>query len=312
MASPSRALLDRHQVLVSGDNAFQRRARLLQALWREEQALDFGKTKRGRPLGSRLTMPSAKEDLTNYLTETIRAVVRFEVLDPKQRKGKLYAKPRIFDDLLSSQPLCFNLFAELQKDLELASRAFRRLTAGRVHEVTDLGFEHSPGRGDPNYTGDKSAFDVFVQYVNAAGAKGFCAIEVKYHEDLGDAVAPHRGRYDEVAAEMGCFDLHALERLKTKPLQQIWRDHLLTGSLLLDRKQGYEDAFFAFLYPRDNERCAKAVASYRACLQTETSFVPWTLEIVVEAIKAEGGGAWVEAVERRYLGFDKINAGLTT
>lgn len=308
MASPLDDLLVRHHVLVPTDNAFQRRARLLQALWREEQELPMGEH-RGHRLGSRLTMPSAKDNLTNYLTDTIRTVVRREVLDPERSRGKLYGKPRIFNDLLSSQPLCFNLFGELQQDLGLASRALRRLTAGRVRDVTAIGFEHSPGRGDTKYTGDRSAFDVFVEYVNADGAKAFLAIEVKYHESLADKAAPHRGRYDEVTAAMGCFEPGALERLRAKPLQQIWRDHLLTGSLLLDDEQGYKDGFFAFLYPRENERCAKAVEGYRACLRSETSFVPWTLEAVVEAIKAESGGAWIEAVGRRYLGVGRAAAG---
>jgi hypothetical protein len=37
------------------------------------------------------------------------------------------------------------------------------------------------------------------------------------------------------------------------------------------------------------------------------SFVPWTLDAVVDAIKAEGGGSWVECFARRYLAFDRID-----
>ena len=43
--------LDRHHVLVRTDDAFQRRARLRQALWREERGLPIGQHG-GRPLGS--------------------------------------------------------------------------------------------------------------------------------------------------------------------------------------------------------------------------------------------------------------------
>jgi hypothetical protein len=300
-------LLASHDVVVPTDNPFQRRARLLQALWRKDRGLPIGEH-RGRALGSRLAMPAAKDALSNYLTDTIRAVVRREVLDPVRSQGKLYAQPRIFNDLLSSQPLCFNLFGELQQDLSLASRALRRMTDGRIDSVTAISFEHSPGRGDAKYTGDRSAFDVFIEYRGSTGAAGFAGIEVKYHEDLDDQPAPHRDRYDEVAAAMGCFDQAALDQLKHKPLQQVWRDHLLAGSLLLDRDGGYADGFLAFLYPKDNERCSRAVESYRACLQSETSFVPWTLETVVEAIRAEGGGPWVDAFTRRYVAFESIEA----
>ena len=105
---------------------FQRRARLLQSIWREEQGFEIGRHKSRnsqRLLGSRLQMPWAKETLANYISDVTKDVVCTEVSTPKAN-GKLFSKPRIFNDLLSSQPLCFNLFAELQKDLSLASKVF--------------------------------------------------------------------------------------------------------------------------------------------------------------------------------------------
>ena len=128
MSSPGPDMKDvllEHHVWVQSDNGFQQRARLMQALWREEQGLPVG-DHRGRPLGSRLDMPRAEQQLENYLTDTIRDVVRREVLDPERSAGKLYGRPRIFNDLLSSQPLCFNLFGELQQDLDLATRVFKQ------------------------------------------------------------------------------------------------------------------------------------------------------------------------------------------
>jgi hypothetical protein len=168
-------------------------------------------------------------------------------------------------------------------------------------------FAAPPGRGDAKYTGDRSAFDVFVEYQSPGGTTGFAGVEVKYHEALGDVPAPHSARYDELAAAMDCFTPGASDRLKKKPLQQIWRDHLLAGGLLADQKRGYADAFFAFLYPKDNAPCERAVDSYRGCLASETSFVPWTLESLVDAARAEGGGAWVESFAGRYLAFDRID-----
>jgi hypothetical protein len=294
-----------HHAPVPTDNAFQRRARLLQSLWRERQGLPIGEH-RGHPLGSRLAMPSAKHQLTNYLTETIRSVVRLEVLDAVRSQGKVFAKPRIFNDLLSSQPLCFNLFAELQQDLPLASRVFSRLTLGRMAKVKAIRFEHSPVRGLAQYTGDRSAFDVFVEYVTEAGDKGFAGIEVKYCESLDEKPTPHRERYDEIGTAMGCFDPAALERLRQKPLQQIWRDHLLAGSLRLDPDHWYSDGFFAFLYPEQNECCERAVNRYAACLTDRSTFEGWTIEKIVEAIKAEGSGSWIGAFEDRYLAFDDL------
>jgi len=303
-----RALAEKHDVWVASDNSFQRRARLLQALWREEQGLRCGEH-RGRPLGSRLAMPEAEEGLLNYLTDTIRAVVDWEVCNPGRDPEKLYGQPRIFNDLLSSQPLCFNLFGELKADRKLATRAFRALTQGQVAEVTRIEFEHSPGRGDRRYTEDRSAFDVYVEYLGPEGARGFVGIEVKYHEGLGDPPADHRGRYDEIADDRGWFKTEKRAALKGKPLQQIWRDHLLAGSLLMDREAGFDDGCFVFLYPKDNVRCAEAVEQYRGCLTSEESFAAWTLEEVVGALKDAGAGKWVHVLADRYLGFEKIGLG---
>lgn len=183
-----------HAYIKSDGRGFRRRARILQSIWREEQGYRPG-LHRGEPLGSRLPMPEAKDKLTNYLTEPIRDVVRAEVLDPEKSSGKVFAKPRIFNDLLSSQPLCFNLFGELQQDLDLASAVFQELTDGRVARVTSIKFEWSPGKGKLKYTNDRSAFDVYMKYRTPKGGKGFIGIEVKYHENL-------RGRTSENTATM--------------------------------------------------------------------------------------------------------------
>jgi hypothetical protein len=300
-----RSLAEEHQVLVSADTTFQRKARVLQALWREARGLPIG-DHRGRPLGSRIAMPMAQQQLLNFLTDTTRDVVRREVLDPVRSRGKLFGQPRIFDDLLSSQPMAFNLFGELQANLDLASSAFARLTNGRVGRVTAIEFEHAPGRGDLRFTADRSAFDVYVEFTGSAGTRGFIGIEVKYHEGLGDQPAPHRPRYDEVAGAMGSFRLDARTLLKEKPLQQIWRDHLLAGSLLLDRHSNFGEGLFVFLYPEQNDRCARAVALYRGCLTDASTFQAWTLESVVEVLRDLEAGAWLEAFADRYVGFSKI------
>lgn len=288
---------------------FQWRARLLQSMHRID--LGFEPTLyRDSLRGALLPMPEAKDSLSNYLTETIRDVVRREVNDRQRSKGKLFSKPRIYNNLLSSQPLSFNLFGELAEDLSLASRVFRGLTGGRVDEVTEIGFEVSPGRGDRKYIGDRSAFDVYVRFTGPDAQNGFIGIEVKYHEDLNDSAAKSRPRYEEVAAEMGCFDLDRVEDLKQSPLQQLWRDHLLTGAH--KSVDAFDDAFFVVVYPQDNTACVDALAQYRSCLTDESSFDAWTLESIVETLRKETDAEWVSAFYSRYLDFERVDAVLRT
>lgn len=294
----------KHHVLIKTDNTFQRRARLLQALWRERQGYQVG-LHGDIPLGSRLAMPFAEQTLSNYLTETIRQVVREDVIERPAGHGQLYARPRIFNDLLSSQPLCFNLFGELRRDMALASAVFADLTGGRVSRVTRIRFEYSPGRGDPRYTGDQSAFDVFVEFLTPAGGQGFIGIEVKYHEAMTDKPSTHKTRYDAVADEMGVFLEEKRPHLRQAPLQQIWRDHLLTGSLR--RREGFDDGFFAFAYPKENFRCESAIRTYRSCITSSESIMAWTLEDIVACMKRRASGSWPDDVANRYLAFSELD-----
>ncbi len=303
-------LAKKHHAFEKVDGSdFQRRARILQSLWRSEQGYDIGmhvSRKDKRPLGSRLVMPWAKETLANYLSDTIRQVVRNEVMNEEKSYGKLFARPRIFNDLLSSQPLCFNLFGELQQNLTLATAVFGDLTFGRVGQVTGIEFEYSPGRGDSRYTGDRSAFDVYVTFQAEQKGQGFIGIEVKYHEDLKGKAAQYHSRYEEVAEMMGCFKKDKLIELKLQPLQQIWRDHLLAGSLR--HEDSFEDGIFAFLYPQGNQHCTNAMRAYRDCLLNSDTFVEWTLEDVSAAIKTRTQNEWVDRFIDRYLNFDKLRA----
>ncbi len=77
------------------------------------------------------------------------------------------------------------------------------------------------GTFDIAYTGDWSALDVYVEYLNSSDEKGFVGIEVKYHENLNDDPAKYKERYAEVAAIMGCFKSDCLDILKRSPLEQI-------------------------------------------------------------------------------------------
>lgn len=292
----------RYYAYVQSDNPFQRQARLLQSVWRAEQGYPPGEH-RGQPAGTRLPMPWARDTLANFLTGTARQTVRAEVARAGQT-GKLIAQPRIYNNLLSSQPLCFNLFAELKHDLPLASAVIADLTRKPVVRATRLEFEHSPGRGNLRYTGDRSAFDVYIEYTLPAGERGFLGVEVKYHENLAGGDDRHRPRYDEIADEMGCFNPHTLPLLRQPPLEQIWRDHLLAGAL--QHADDFDEGAFVFLYPEGNQACASAVARYGDCLIDHATFRVWTLEGVVSVLVRHTSAAWVDRFANRYLNFDKL------
>jgi hypothetical protein len=296
-------VLAEHHVLIPSDSVFQRRARLLQALWREAHDYPIG-THRGRPLGSRLAMPEAEEHLWNYLTDTTRSVVRAETRGESRDQTKLYGEPRIFDDLLSSQPLCFNLFGELARRPALASEFARRFWPGRVDDVIRIEFEWSPGRSDPRYLGNRSAFDVFVEHTVPGGGRGFIGIEVKYHENLKVKPARHQPQYETIAAQAGVFKPDRLDALLQPPCQQLWLDHLLALSML--QRDRWDTGLFVLLSPAANPACTAAWTTYLTCLVPEPHAESRTLEDVVATLGTCTSEPWAAELAARYLDFDRV------
>jgi hypothetical protein len=283
---------------------FQREARVLQSLWRAEKRYECGHY-RGRRLGSLLKR--TEDPRANFLDDCTWSVVQ-TVLEDAKGEGKLISRSRLFNNLLSSQPLAFNLFGHLSRDRPLATRVFAKMSPGRVAEVVSVDFEHSPGRGDRRFTGDRSAFDVFVRYRAATGGDGFAGIEVKYHEDLQNKPSKHHPRYDEIAAGMKCFAEGSLPQLRRRPLQQVWRDHLLAGSLLQTGE--FSEGMFVVLSPARNQACEDVVKRYRACLTNSRTFEHWHLEDFVGVLRDETSEPWVTEFHDRYLDFDKVSRAL--
>ncbi|MEZ4253893.1 MAG: hypothetical protein R3B99_37280, partial [Polyangiales bacterium] len=177
---------------------------------------------------------------------------------------------------------------------------------------------------DPRFTGDKSAFDVFVEYepVQDRGAakhdpaRAFLAFEVKYHENLAKK-GKHHARYDEVAEAMRAF-VSERAGLRNPPVQQVWCDHLLAGSMLTAPPSATSRAWaagtFVFLAPKDNPHCTEAVAAYRRFLDPQLpgakTFDAWTLEAFADALRAETDASWVGAFVERYLDFTPVDAAI--
>jgi hypothetical protein len=291
---PSKELLQAADVFVAGDASWQAELRLRQARWREHVGLPAGEAG-NRALGSRL--PAG--DLTsNFLTPAVARAVA----EAKAQPGALVSAPRIYDNMLSSQPLAFNLFAELKSDLRLADAVGRRLWPDLLDTVDEIRFEWSPGRGDPRYLANRSAFDVAFVGRDPSGLPVCVAIEVKYHEDLTqDPGSPDNPRYAEVAAASGVFQDPAAPALRQLPLRQLWFDHLLALSLVGDAPDDFRRTRFVLLAPAINAAAASVDVAYRTHLKDALTYERRTLEEVIAVIAAFTDASWVGEFSARYL-----------
>jgi hypothetical protein len=288
-----------HGVPVPADNGWQRKARRLQSQWRERQGLEPG-LHRGQPLASRIRPEDGEPPASgNYLTPAAKRQV-LQAVEEANSTGALLSRPRLWVDLLSSQPLCFNAFGDLAEDQDLASTALAALMPDVVERVDAVRFEFSPGRGSAEYTGNRSAFDVFIEASGPAG-RGFVGIEVKYHENMKVKPATDRG-YEAMAREAGIFKADALPSLLRPPLQQLLLDHILALRLVHAHPDQWDWGHFAVLYPSGNTSCGTVVHDYSAALRDATSFHELTLETFLDALSTGGSRTLAATLAERYLG----------
>lgn len=298
---------------VAGDSEttkFKRRARLQQALWRERKhsGIEIGtqpmRPKPGatpRPLGSRIAVDAARKSEANFLSDTVRSAVRHRLGNPEPHQT--LNEDRLYCDLLSSMPMCFNLFGILRSDLELANRAVHAWWPDVPGRVCAVRFEWSPGRSLPGqFLENRSAFDVAFELDLPAGGRGVIGVETKYHEDCKSEKPPvekRLQRYKKVTSESGIFVSGALDKLVGTRLQQIWLDHLLALSMLQHTPPQWNWARFVLVHPARNPSYARAAREYAQQLTSSSNFEVRTIESLLEndALPADT----ISSFRERYL-----------
>jgi hypothetical protein len=267
----------------AGDTPFQARMRRHQSWYRSEvlgvpwgTGPTAGST---RPLGNMLTAHDAQQG-RNFLTPEIHAHYRRRVAggDPN------ISGFRCERNMLSSQPMCFNLFAPLADDLDLATRCLQALLPGAVRRVTGVEVEHTP-RPKQGYLGDGTSLDALIRYEDAQGARCFLGVETKLHEPVTEAKVYDRPRYRELTeAEGSPWVAGAVDRLVRSPYNQLWRNHLLVEAARRHPSAGYgRGRLMLVWHPADDERTAVVRQYERLLTEPSSSFVAAPLNRLVAA-----------------------------
>jgi hypothetical protein len=239
---------------------------MLQSIWREDRGLPIGsyvnEAGKRRKLGSRISEAAGKAG-GNFLTPEIAHTARRETA--YREIGALIDAGRLATNLLSSMPLTFNLLAPWGHALERASGYLIELLPAFTGSARQLVFEHSPGRGNPKFTGDYTAFDAMVRYSDVHGHNGFVAFEIIYSESMREPMPELKPRHAELSAASGLFTDPAAAVLRTNPLAQFWRETLLAQGMI---DHGlYDEGYFVTLAPALNPHVQVAAEAYQAQLR---------------------------------------------
>lgn len=211
---------------------------------------------------------------------------------------------RLFCNLLSSMPMCFNLFGPLKNDLQLASKLLKTLLPGQIGEVTEIVFEYSPSpRKD--YLNDRTAFDIFVEFETPERLPAFIGIEVKLTEPFSPT-KHENPRYDFWTERPDSpWKPECRGQLVEKNVNQLWRNHLLVQSLLGVQKDKYSKGFFMTIYHQDDIECVKSLDKYLSLLEEGHNASHFSLEDIRNLwqplIQGTENEIWFDAFVVRYL-----------
>ena len=215
------------------DKDFTKRMRIHQGWWR---AFVLAEKEGKHPLKDNQTVCNTiiygdKTD-KNFLSDTIAKVVHHTVIERKESDSGIIEEDRLFNNLLSSQPLCFNFFSELKEDTSLALKILNNL-GFNITEVEDVVFEYAP---EENYTTDNSAFDVAL-VVKKSDKTGLIGLECKYTDSFSTKEYD-KPAYRDIFNKSHVF-IQDYEDYKASSYNQLFRNQLIAEALVQNKNYDF-------------------------------------------------------------------------
>jgi hypothetical protein len=212
-----------------------------------------------------------------------------------QTEGGTLESDRLFHNLMSSMPMCFNIFGSLG-DAPGFVEVVRRLFDPDASRVVDVVCEVQP-------TGslrDRTAFDAIVRYEATDGGRRFVGVETKYTEPFS-ATVYDTPRYREVTDSCGWFRPRAADALRSSATNQLWRGVMLAA--LVEAETGALGRY-AVIAPADDSVAGSTVDTVARWLVDPARLSLVTLEQLVATTASIGDdelGRWAESFGRRYV-----------
>lgn len=194
-----------------------------------------------------------------------------------KRKNETIDDFRLFNNMLSSQPMAFNLFCPFIQMLQdgkgdEVTSVFQAIFPDKsIQKVTEVGLEYLHIDIE-NYLNDRTAMDAIVRYIDTDNKPSFIAIETKYTDVLGTNTGSKNAKYGEWIKRIGMFKPETEKALLNgiKPISQIYRNFLLTESYGL--VEGANKFYSVVLAPAKHPTTEEEVASLKNELKEEFQY----------------------------------------
>lgn len=292
-------------VEIASDPPLRRRYRRLQSWYRQEVlGLPPGLDTKGTPIGNLLPAEAVTADRSlNFLQRSdLARIAEDRIADPS---GAVEAD-RLRRNMLSSQPLCVNLFGPLT-ELEpgAAAPVLQDVLHCDMSAISKPSIEWNPTPVS-DYLDDRTAFDAYFEYSRNDGARGFVAVETKYTEPFSDDRAVRKSpakldKYKKAAQAVGDYDMTRIDELFHRKCSQLFRMALLAG---LWRKSGGFDFGICLVAALADDDAAIDAVDRLSAVHNNPSYIVrhCSHEELVEALGTVPGlERWASEFSRRYL-----------
>lgn len=227
----------------NNDSGFTSKFRIHQGWWRkyvlhEKQGMYFNKKEdKWHKVCNRINNGEQLPFRKNFLSKDIANAVRESLLEQHESGKGIMEIERLYNNLLSSQPLAFNFFGYLKYNTDIALELLKTYNAN-LTEVIDVVFEYAP-----DASSDNSAFD-FGFIVKEGDKKGFIGFECKYTDTFsykrsgsssfyGDKEDKNHDRYNKLYSEnRDRFPDEYHTYVRSKQYNQLFRNELLGVQIL--------------------------------------------------------------------------------
>lgn len=226
--------MEKHPMPVN-ENKFTAKCRMLQSKYRDEilnEPCGKGPNKNSKNFYGNMLV-NGEQTGANFLSKDAFEFAQQKISDKQINKDLTIDGYRLFNNMLSSMPMCFNMFSDLRKMLlknnaevtEIVKLMFKEIDWIDQVNYIDVEFIPTP---ISNYINDKSAFDAMILVQDKNGKKGLISIETKYTDLLGSNTAKDSETKNKIVSEGKFFDETLMNELQSKGYKQIHRNFLLT------------------------------------------------------------------------------------
>ena len=240
------------------ETGFKKRMRLHQGWWR---AFVLNQEPGPHPIDKSKTIcntiSNGESTHHNFLSSNIVKVVMETIKKHPELKSGIIEEDRLFNNLLSSQPLCFNFFGELKCDNVFALHILQKLFP-QITKVNDVLFEYAPVE---NYTTDNSAFDVAID-VESEEQKGLIGLECKY-TDTFSTKEYDKPAYRDIHRNSSVFECDYEDYIKSE-YNQLFRNQLIAEALLQNNKY---DFVITGLFCHRDDKAVETGGEFQAMLK---------------------------------------------